>query len=605
MSRRPLLGHWLLSSVASVTIALAACAPAAPAAPTAAPAKPAEATKPAAASPAAAGSPAAASPAAASSPAASPAAASSPAASPGASPAASPAGSPAAKPAGVAPTSAPLPAPAAKANQTGVATLKAPANKRDLIVATAADISKLDPQLSTSVQDIVVTFNLYDTLTSRDPDLKLIPRLATEWKATNDTTWEFKLRSDAKFHNGDPVTSADVKFTIERSYDPEAKTLVATVFTTVASIATPDPQTVVVTTKQPDPLFPARLAFYGGQIMPKTYYERVGADEFNAKPIGSGPVKFTEWIKDDRLVLDANKEYWGGAPDFDRVVFRPIPEAQPRLAALQAGEADMALKLLPDQVDQLNRSERARPEGALYAGEYVLAVNAKVAPLDNPKIKQALSLAIDRDGIVKALWRGQGVIPNGFIAPGDSFYDPSRPAFEYNLNKAKALLAEAGYKNEPIYIESSTVVGNDRQMSEAIAEMWKQAGVNAQLELIEGSVRAQKNREKSFKGVFWSDPTSTLQDPDGMMYRLLGPGGPQDYWRDADWDRLGAEARFSLDPAVRERNYKQMQDIMAVNFPWLPVIVPIESHGVARYLNFRPNPNQTIELRKEVLTFNR
>jgi ABC-type transport system substrate-binding protein len=135
--------------------------------------------------------------------------------------------------------------------------------------------------------------------------------------------------------------------------------------------------------------------------------------------------------------------------------------------------------------------------------------------------------------------------------------------------------------------------------------MWKQAGVNVQLEIIESSVRAQKNREKSFKGVFWSDPTSALQDPDGMMYRLLGPGGPQDYWRDPEWDRLGQEARFSLDPKQREASYKRMQEIMDVNMPWLPVIVPIESHGVARYLNFRPNPNQTIELRKEVLSFNR
>ena len=135
--------------------------------------------------------------------------------------------------------------------------------------------------------------------------------------------------------------------------------------------------------------------------------------------------------------------------------------------------------------------------------------------------------------------------------------------------------------------------------------MWKKVGVNAKIELIEGSVRAQKNREKSFKGLWWSDPTSTLQDPDGMMYRLLSPGGPMDYWREAEWDKLGEQARFSLDQKQREAAYKRMQEIMDVYYPWLPVIVPIESHGVASYLSWRSNPNQTLELRREVLTVNR
>lgn len=582
MSRRASRGYMLIAILAAFSLMLAACSqPAAPAKP--AESKPAE-SKPAAAATTAPAAPAAASPAAGS---------------------ASPAAGAAASPAAAAPAAA-VPAPAAKVQSSGAATAKAPANKTELVIASPSDISKLDPHMSTSFQDIIITFNLYDNLTARDPDLKLIPRLATEWKATSDTVWEFKLRPNVKFHDGTPLTSADVKFSIERTYDPNAKTLVSTIFGTVEKVDAPDPLTVIFTTKQPDPLLPARLGFYGGQIMPKAYFEQVGADEFNAKPIGSGVVKFKEWVKDDRLVLDANKEYWGGAPDFERVTLRPIPENQPRMAALLSGQADMALKLIPDQVDQLKSNDKARAEGALYAGLYVLGVNSKVPPLDNPKVKEALSLAIDRDGILKALWRGQGVPPNGFIAPGDTVgYDANRKPFEFNVDKAKALLAEAGYKGEEIVIESSTVLGNDRQMSEAIIEMWKNVGVNAKMEIIEGSVRAQKNREKTFKGLWWSDPTSTLQDPDGMMYRLLSPGGPMDYWREAEWDKLGLEARFSMDPQARDAAYKRMNDIMSVYYPWLPVIVPTESHGVASYINWRSNPNQTMELRKDVFSFNR
>src|SRR5215212_776700 len=569
MSRRASRGYLLVAIFAAFSMALAACGQ------PAAPAKPTEAAKPAA-----------------------PAATTAPAAPAAAAPTAAPAAAAPAKPAEAA-------KPAAAVQSTGKATVKAPANKTELVIASPSDISKLDPHMSTSFQDVIISFNLFDNLTARDPDLKLIPRLATEWKATGDKTWEFKLRPNVTFHDGSPFTSEDVKFSIERTYDPNAKTLVSTVFTTIEKVEATDAQTVVFTTKQPDPLLPSRLAFYGGQIIPKTYFEKVGPDQFNAKPIGSGPVSFKAWVKDDYLTLEANPAYWGGAPDFGTVTYKPIPENQPRLAALLSGQADMALKLIPDQAEQLKNSEKVRVEGAPYAGLYVVVVNSTVPPLDNPKVKQALSLAIDRAGIVTALWRGQGSVPNGFVAPGDSFYDAGRTPFDYNPEAARALLREAGYWGEEIVLESSTTVGNDRQMSEAIVEMWRKVGVNAKIEIIEASVRAQKNRDRSFKGLFWSDPTSTLQDPDGMLYRLLGPGGPQDYWRDAEWDRLGQDARFSLDPAMRREAYTRMQEIMDVNLPWIPVIVPVESHAVASYLSWRPNPNQTLELRRDVLTINR
>src|SRR5262252_1858593 len=167
--------------------------------------------------------------------------------------------------------------------------------KKELATAQAGDISKFDPHFSTSSNDIRVSFNIFDNLTSRHPDGKLYPGLATEWKLEGQTTWRFKLRPAVKFHNGDPFTSADAKFSLERTYDPGAKTMVATVFTTIDRIEAPDPYTLVIQTKKPDPLLPARLAFYGGQIVPKKYLESVGSDTFNAKPVGTGPVSFSSW----------------------------------------------------------------------------------------------------------------------------------------------------------------------------------------------------------------------------------------------------------------------------------------------------------------------
>ncbi|HET8530415.1 MAG TPA: ABC transporter substrate-binding protein [Methylomirabilota bacterium] len=471
--------------------------------------------------------------------------------------------------------------------------------KKELVTAQSGDISKFDPHFSTSSNDIRVSFNVFDNLTSRHPDGKLYPGLATEWKLEGQTTWRFKLRQGVKFHNGDPFTSADAKYSIERTYDPAAKTMVATALATIEKVEAPDAHTLVITTKKPDPLLPARLGFYGGQVVPKKYLESVGNDTFNAKPVGTGPVKFGSWVKDDKAVLEANPDYWGGTIDVDRWIMRPIPETAPRIAALLKGEVDVITQLPPDQEERVAGNASTRVAGALYAGLYVLAVNSKRPPLDNPLVKQALSLAIDREAIVKELWRGRGVVPSGCIAKGDNHFDPSLPPLAYKPAEAKDRLKKAGYKGEEIFIETTVAyVAQDKAMSEAIAAMWKDVGVNVKVEVIEYSVRAQKNREKSFKGVFWSDPTSTLGDPDGMVWRLIGPGGPQDYWREAKFDELGNAARFSVDEKFRGQAYKEMTKIFLEHFPWLPVIQPYEDYGLQKYVEFTPNPNQQFELRR-------
>jgi peptide/nickel transport system substrate-binding protein len=471
--------------------------------------------------------------------------------------------------------------------------------KREFIVAQGGDISKLDPHFSTSSNDIRVSFNIFDNLVSRHPDQKLYPCLATEWKLEGQTTWRFKLRQGVKFHNGDPFTAADAKFSVERTFDPAAKTMVATALSTIDKIETPDPYTLVIHTKKPDPLLPGRLAFYGGQIVPKKALESMGPDNFNLNPIGTGPVRFVSWTKDDKLVLAANLDYWGGKIDVDRVVVRSIPETAPRVAALLKGEVDLITQLPPDHLERVAGNATTVVKGALYAGLYVLAVNSKRPPLDNPMVKQAISLAIDRNSLVKELWRNRGIVPNSMIAKGDNHWDAKQPPLKYDPKEAKDRLTKSGYKGEEIIIEvAEGYLATTKPASEAIAAMCNDVGIKAKVEVIEYSVRAQKNREKSFKGLFWSDPTSTLGDPDGMMWRLLGPGGPHDYWRHAKFDELGNAARFSVDEKFRDQCYKEMTKIFLEQLPWIPIIQPYEDYGLQKYVEWTPNPNQQLEVRK-------
>lgn len=471
--------------------------------------------------------------------------------------------------------------------------------KRELVVAQAGDISKFDPHISTSSNDIRVSFNIFDNLISRRPDGKLQPGLATEWKLTNQTIWTFKLRSGVKWHTGDPFSSADVKYSIERTFDTKAGSRVNTVLATIDHVEAPDPATVVIHTKKPDSLLAARLAFYAGQIVPKKYLEAVGGEQFNAKPVGTGPVRFVSWTKDDRVVLDANPDYWGGRIDVDRVIIRAIPDTAPRIAALLKGEVDLITQLPPDHGERVAGNATTRVASALYAGFYVLAVNSKRPPLDNPLVKQALSLGIDRETIVKELWRNRGIVPSGFMVRGDILFDPSLPPLAYNPTQARERLKKAGYKGEEIVLETTAgYTANDKPMSEAVVAMWRDLGVNAKVEVLEYSVRSQKNREKSFKGLWWSDPTSTLSDPDGMMWRLLGPGGPQDYWRHARFDELGDAARFSTDQKFREGTYREMTKIFLEHLPWIPIVQPYEDYGLQKYVEWTPDPLQQLEIRR-------
>jgi peptide/nickel transport system substrate-binding protein len=478
--------------------------------------------------------------------------------------------------------------------------------KRELVVAQGGDIAWLDPHMSTSSNDIRISFNIFDNLTSRRPDGKLAPGLASEWKLQGQQAWAFKLRSGVKWHNGDPFTSADAKFSLERTYDPAAKTRVSTVLTTIERIEAPDATTLIIHTKKPDPLLPARLGFYAGQIVPKKYLESVGPEKFNQAPVGTGPVRFVSWTKDDKVILEANADYWGGKPEFDRLVVRALPEMAPRVAALLKGEVDIATQLPPDQGERVKGNAGTALAGALYGGLYVLAVNSKRPPLDNPLVKQALSLAIDREAIIKELWRGRGVAPSGPIAKGDNHFDASLPALAYDPKEARERLKKAGYKGEEIILTTTAgYMAGDKPMAEAIQAMWKDAGINGKIELVEYSVRAQMNRDKSFKGLWWSDPTSTLRDPDGMMWRLLGPGGPQDYWRHAEWDELGNAARFSVDEKFRADAYKKMTRIFLEHFPWIPVIQPYEDYGLQKYVDWTPDPLQQLEIRRFNFKFRR
>lgn len=286
--------------------------------------------------------------------------------------------------------------------------------------------------------------------------------------------------------------------------------------------------------------------------------------------------------------------------DVETVTVLPRPESATRIGSLLSGESDIALVVMPDQYETINQTDGYHVGSHLYAGLYALAINSQVEVLSDSRIKQALAYAMDRKTIIDSLWLGLGVEPTGMIPQGSFAFDSNLSVIPYDIDRAKALLEEAGYDGAPIVIETTDgYVENDRLMSEAIAQMWQQVGINAQVEVIEISVRAEKNRDKTFKGLFWTNPADTLLDPAGMAWRLLGPGGAQDYWRDERWDELGVEGNSILDEERRLEIYSEMNEIFLENFPWIPVIQPYRGAGIANYVSWQPY--QKFDLRPDQL----
>jgi len=471
--------------------------------------------------------------------------------------------------------------------------------KRDLVVLQPNDITALDPHGGIHTSDIAVKFSLFDTLVRRHPDGTLHPALATAWQRTAPTTWQLTLRPDVRWHDGARFTSVDAKYSLDRTYDATLKAArLRPFFQTIDRTEAPDPGMLVIHTKRPDPLIPAKLASCG-QIVPWAYIDRVGFRVFNQRPVGTGPLRFVSWTKGDACVLAANPDYWDGRLELERVIFRPVPEPGARVDALLRGDADLITRLAPDHAERVATHPSTRVAGAPYAGLYVLLVNVWVRPLNDPLVRQALSLAIDRGTIVKELWRGRGVVPSGPIPWGDTHYEPALPPLPYDPQGARNRLRQAGYRGEPVVLETTVgFIANDKAMTELIAEMWEDVGVKVVIEVIDNEVRHLKYRQQTFKGLAWSDPTSTTRDPDGMMGRLLGPDTPHDYWRHPEFDRLVIAARLAGDESVRAEAYRRMTAIFLEHNPWIVVLQPYEDCGLRRYVEFTPSPDQQLELRR-------
>jgi len=475
-----------------------------------------------------------------------------------------------------------------------------PAGGGQLTIAQPADATTMDPGKSTQVLNVNYFYNLYDTLTRWDTDLKLQPSLATAWKNLDETTWEVTLRQGVKFHDGSPLTAEDVKATYDRLLQP-GKTIVQSGFATIKSVEVANPQTLRLITDKPDPLVPVRMAQMGGQIYPARLASTdEGNNELARTPVGSGPYKLVEWVKDDRLVMEANREWWGWEgkpPAFDRVTWKPIPDDFARVSALQKGEVDVITNVPPDQMKSLGDGRTTQVLTIPATRTVTFWMNTMEGPLGDKRVRQALHYATDTESIVKNLYAGSGKPMSGGLADTDFGFNPSLKPYGYDQARAKQLLSEAGHANGfdvTLHAGSGTMV-NDKQLLEALADMWSKVGIRASVEMMEMAQRQKMNNDRTVpdNGFLLINPQSTLLDADGSLWRLFHPNGlGGKYWVGSQpgqrFHALMEQARTTLDQERRKQLYAEATQIIHDDKPWLELFQEEIVYGSTKRVDFKP-----------------
>ena len=411
-----------------------------------------------------------------------------------------------------------------------------------------------------------VQIHIYDALVDyTGPDLTLKPMLAVRWENPNPTTWRFHLRRGVKFHNGDPLTAEDVKFTVDTQLANKASSI-NTYLGPTEGARVIDPYTIEITTKTP---FPALLYNVTRlHILPRAY-EKIGMDAFAAKPIGSGPYRFVEWQRGQRIVLEANPDYWGGQVTPKRLMFRPITDPSTRAAELRAGGVDIVTSPPIPQVAELNRGDTTV---LTVPGARVIAypMNILQKPLSDVRVRRALNYAVDRESIVKSLLQGMGRATGQPFSSGWLGYDPEIRPYPYDPGQAKRLLAEAGYPSgfEITWNISVGAFLADKEIAEAAAAMLGQVGVRARLVPTERAKIQRDLQTSTFDGIT-AGQWGTVAESDIMTRWFFKT--PRIFTPEVDnrLQQLVATAAGELDREKRGKIYRDLAKFVHDEALWL------------------------------------
>jgi ABC-type transport system substrate-binding protein len=474
-----------------------------------------------------------------------------------------------------------------------------------LVFGRSGDSVGLDPGRETDGESFYGSTAVFDTLVEFIPGQTAVkPALATSWEVSDDgLEYTFSLRKGVTFHDGTPFNAEAVVFSFERQFIEDHPCYAQGPWkywgymdmdNIVDSVVAVDDSTVKFMLKKVEAPFIANLAMDFASIVSPTAVEKYG-DDFKNNPVGTGAFKFVSWAKDSQIVFERNDAYWDGPVYLDRLILKVIPDATSRWLALQKGEVDLidfpstediaAMKADPDvQVIQ---------QAGLNVG--YLALNTQKKPFDNKLVRQAMNYAIDNQAIIDGVYGEAGQVAKNPLPPTMWSYNDDIEAYEYSPEKAAALLAEAGYPDGfDMELWAMPVARpynpNARKIAEIMQDQLKKVNINAEIVSYEWGTYLDKTDQGEHQAAMlgW---TGDNGDPDNFLWVLLSepaaipPAGNIAMWKNAEFTELCSQAKQTADQDVRDRLYREAQEVFHEEAPWVPIAHSVVTIPAKNYVN--------------------
>ena len=483
----------------------------------------------------------------------------------------------------------------------------------ELRIGVVQDVLTLDPHNYRERVTQSVLGNLYDGLFLKLGD-RAENALVQELFQVNDRTVEATIRQGVRFHDGTPMTVEDVKYSFDRILQPgmiggqssPRRSLLAP----LASVEIVAPDRIRLNLSGPWPVMTSMMSTES--IVSRAFTEAQGPQGLATRVNGTGPFRLVAWNRGDNVVMERFPDYYGGPATMppvgpariDRVTFRVIPETTSRVAALLAGEIDIATDVPVHMRAQIQRNARTRVAAVNGTRSFFISLNNTRPPFNDLRVRQAANHAINRQLIIDRVLAGTATPINGVLSPESYGFNPDLPAYAFDQARARRLLAEAGHPNG-IDVTLDTI-GAQRDWAEALAQMLTEVGIRTRVQVWEGAVLSPlwQNPDRKERDMYLSSWGSGALEPTGIFTPTLmtrGRGNSSGY-SNAEVDRMLTAAETETDDAKRVQLYRDAQVIVNREAPWVFLWVPQDIYGVSRALqNWEPQPSQMIYLHRATI----
>jgi peptide/nickel transport system substrate-binding protein len=459
----------------------------------------------------------------------------------------------------------------------------------------------IDPQLHVGTIAETQLRHLYEPLVKFERDLTTIsPCLATAWERLDDLTVQFQLREGVSFHNGEPFNADAVAYSVMRPLSDETPGDARSTYSIIESVEVVDDMTVNVKTSKPDPALLARMTGFHMVIVAPEWAAQ-GVEVVSSEAVGTGPYKFVSWSPNEDLVVEANEEYWGGAPSIKKVRMTTIVEQATRVAALRAGDVHVAKDMPPEELDAITASGRARAVRAVSNRVPFYFMPTDLPPFDNPLVRQAINYASNVDGVIEAIVLGNANRVATVLGPWIFGADPTLEPYPHDPDRAKELLTEAGFP-DGIDIEIHHIQGRypkDKEVAEAMAQEMGKADIRCTPRLWEAAAFTDAQIAKETTGLIFASWGNWIFDADNTLVPLFGCESAAqfgDYRRpygcNQELEDVLQAARVELDVEARKELYAQAQRIMYDDGAALFMYQLVDMFGVDNWVKWEPRHDE-------------